>query len=83
MYLKGVLRVMMPHSDDERRISAIEIDEETGEVSLYLPKYEDDEQCTFATVLFMILAHKLTNDEEWCNTLVDEAEAEREEATVH
>ena len=73
----------MPNSNDEERLSILTLNEETGVVELSLPAYEQDEAVTYASVLFMMLAQKITNDAEWCNALVVEAEDEAAKSTEH
>jgi len=60
-------------SDSDQRISSLTVDEDSGEMRLLLPPYEEGELMTFTSLLLMEIAHRLSTDDEWCDNLVAEA----------
>lgn len=74
---------MMPHTKDEERLSILQLNEESGEIKVFTPKYTPDEELTFGTLLILALAHRIANDVKWCEGVVTDAEKEMAKAVKH
>ena len=62
----------MPPISNER-ISSIVINEDTGELALTLPDYEDTEYVTTYSLLLIAISERIASDPEWVDKMVDEA----------
>jgi hypothetical protein len=78
--LRNVSKRTLPIS---KRLSTLEVDEETGVLTLTLPDYEENEFVTTPSLLFMTIADKITNDPEWVQALIHSAEQQMIPPTVH
>ena len=58
---------------NEARFSTLSVNEDTGDISLKLPEYADDDNISNISLFFLAVADKLVNDPAWVVEVIKSA----------